>query len=289
MKLIAFTLTGFLMMAGAGRAQQTEVQVQNGQIKIEVTTNPESCAADSLEKENPNIPSPAQPCKELAITNNSRMSITAWVSTTERESSGGARRLSSMGIRSEDNAVFGEDSRMSPPILSHDTHRVDMGNATRVKFRAAIFEDGSIYGDPDWVNRIVQNRRQVYQDVADSLQKLRASAKAETPREEVVREFRELDRDQRERDYSELRDLPRAQRLRLPRLDIYGMVALDLEPTPAPGGGGLIADINQVESSLLGIAQRLLVSEPPIADHPVLVGEPLADASPPERPSATQP
>src|SRR5690348_17063022 len=156
MRVIASALATLLVMAGSSRGQQTEVQVQNQQIKVEVTKDPESCSALQTAGENSKAPSPKTSCTLLAITDNSSMPITAWVATTERESSGEAHRPSSMGIRSEDHAVFNEDSGMSPPILPHDTHRVDMGNPTRVKFQAAVFEDGSTYGDPYWVNRIVQ-------------------------------------------------------------------------------------------------------------------------------------
>src|SRR5690349_6408773 len=114
MKLIVFSLSSALIMIGAGRAQQTEVQVQNEQIKVEVTKDSECCAALPLDEKDSKMPSPKRPCILLAITNNSSVPITAWVATTERENSGESHRLSSIGVRSEDNAVFGEDPRMNP-------------------------------------------------------------------------------------------------------------------------------------------------------------------------------
>jgi hypothetical protein len=47
------------------------------------------------------------------------------------------------------------------------------------------------------------------------------------------------------------------------------------------GDSVLGEDLDRLDSMLLGIAHRLLVSRPPISDHPVAVGEPLDGTTPP--------
>jgi hypothetical protein len=268
-QLVAFTFLGVLVMAGVCLAQQTEVLVDNEQIKVEATTYPEIC---STGQEASDSGSTNPTCIELAITNNSRVPITSWVATTEREAPGPSRKVVGRGIHAEDSVLISVLLLENPnyfEILSLDTHRVQMGNPTRVDFKAAIFEDGTVFGEPEWVNRIVQNRRQVYQDVAEALQKLRAAKQAGTPRGQVIQEFHELESKERAEELERLRSLPASERVRLPRLGIFGMVAMNLAPKQTTESGALNEDLNRQESMLLGLAQRLLVSRPPITDHPV--------------------
>jgi hypothetical protein len=279
LKRTALILLGALILTGVVRAQEAQVLAQNDQIKIEVTQFREACSDLVTSKEHPNPLSANMTCTELAITNNSRMPITAWVATRMTESPRPTRRAVETGIRAEDAVLFGGDSRNNREILPRDTHRVLMGNPTRVDFRAAIFEDGSVFGEPEWVQRLVQNRRQVYQDAAEALQKLRAAQQEGMPREQIIQEFQERERDERAKEeQSRLHTLAGPERLRLPKLGIFEMVAMNLRGGQTPGSEGLVGDLNRLDSMLLGIANRLLVAKPPISDHPTGVGEPLDSA-----------
>ena len=277
MKRTALILLGALILTGVVRAQETQVLTQNDQIKIEVTKFREACSNLVTGKEHPNALSANMTCTELTITNNSRMSITAWVATRMTESPRPTRQAVEAGIRAEDAVLFGGDSRNNREILPRDTHRVIMENPTRVDFRAAIFEDGSVFGEPEWVQRLVQNRRQVYQDVAEALQKLRAAQQEGTPRDQIIQEFQERNERAKE-EQAGLHPLAGPERLRLPKLGIFEMVAMNLRGGQTPGSGGLVDDLNRLDSMLLGVANRLLVAKPPISDHPTGVGEPLDSA-----------
>src|SRR6266568_4465127 len=156
MKPLIFTLGGVLTLAAPLRAQQTQVLAENDQIRIELTKYSEPCAVLLLGNGNPNPQDVNLTCLELAITNKSRAPITAWVATTQTDRPGAPRNPAAMGIRSSDS-VLQHDNPNAPEILRRDTHRVLMGNPTRVDFKAAVFSDGSVFGDPEWVKRIVQN------------------------------------------------------------------------------------------------------------------------------------
>jgi hypothetical protein len=267
---------GVLILVAPLWAQQTQVLAENDQIKVEVTKYLEPCAALFTGKGN-STPQDVNPtCTELAITNKSREPITAWVAVTETDVPGARHNPTAMGVRSSDSVAVAEDNRNNPQILARDTHRVGIGNPTRVDFKAAVFSDGSVFGDPEWVKRIIENRRQVYQATAIALQKLRAAQEAGTKREQLVREFRDLERRERGQETQSRGALAGPARLILSRLGVYGTVAANLERGQTESNADTLShDIDRLESMMLDIGNRLLVSRPPISDHPVPLGEPL--------------
>jgi hypothetical protein len=280
MKPLTFMLGSVLILAAGLWAQQTQVLVENNQIKIELTKYLEPCAVVVGGKGSSNSQDANLTCTELAITNKSRTPITAWVATTETDVPGAPHHPPAMGIRSSDSVP--RDNPNDSQILPRDTHRVILGNKTRVDFKAAVFSDGSVFGDPEWVKRIIQNRRQIYQATAIALRKLRAAKEAGTPREQLVREFRELERQEREQDIRSRRALTGPPSLPLSRLGVYGTVAANLERSQAEGNADTLSrDIDHLESMMLEIGNQLLVSRPPISDHPVPLGEPLDSPLPP--------
>lgn len=281
MKPLTFTLGGVLMLAATLAAQQTKVLADSDQIRIEATKYSEPCAVLLTGKKNSNLQDMNPTCTELAITNKSRVPITAWVAITETDRPGAPRNPVAAGIRSSDSVPH--DDPNDPEILPRDTHRVILGNPTGVDFKAAVFSDGSVFGDPEWVKRIVQNRRQVYQDTAIALQKLRAAEEARTPREQLIQEFRELDREEREQESQSRRALAGPDRLMLSRVGVYATVLANLEHGQAESNADMLKrDIERLQSMMLEIGQRVLVSRPPITDHLVPLGEPL-DSLPPAR------
>jgi hypothetical protein len=285
MKAFTFALGGVLILAAPLGGQQTQVLVENDQIKIEVTKYSEPCAVLSADKENSNPQDTNSSCTELAVINKSREPITAWAATTETDVPGARHNPSVISMRSSDCVLRDSVRRgyTDPQILPHGTHRVALSNPTRVVFRAAVFSDGSVLGDPEWVKRIVQDRRQIYQETAIALQKLRAAKEAGTTREELVREFRELERQEIKQEMQSRRHPAVLADLMLPRLDVYGDVAGNLERGQAQTyAGSLSDDIDNQESMLLDMGNQLLVSKPPISDHAVPLGEPLDSPPPPE-------
>jgi hypothetical protein len=263
-----------LLFIGVVRAQETQVLLQNEQIKVEVTKYSESCALLRTGKGNPSTTSAEATCTEMAITNNSNAPITAWLATSERGGPGAPGRITGMSIRTGDSVIFAEDRANNAEILPRDTHRVTMETPARVDFKAAVFQDGSVFGATEWVDRIVQNRRLVYRDVAEALKRLRLAQQAGTPREQVISDFQELERNEKAQEQASLRTLPRQERLILPRLGVYGTVAGNLASSQTDAAA-FSNDLSRVESMLLTIGSRLLVSHPRLSDHPVPLGEPL--------------
>lgn len=276
-------LSGFLLTLGAfrglraaGQSQSaSQVLVENDQIKIELTKYAERCAVLTTGHDNPHPQDMSSTCTELAITNKWRVPITAWAATTETELPVARPNHTVTGLRSSDSIASSANDVNNVQILARDTHRVIIGNPTRVDFRAAVFSDASVFGDPEWVRRIIQNRRQIYQDTVTAVQKLRAAQKAGTPREQLAQEFRELDRQEREQEIQSRRAVAGPARL-MPLLSVYGSAAANLSrPETAGPGNSVSRDIESLESWMLSLGARLLVSRPPISDHSVLVGEPL--------------
>lgn len=268
------TIGAFRGLRAAGPPQSaSQVLVENDQIKIELTKYPERCTVLTTGHDNPNPQDMSSTCTELAITNKWRVPITAWVATTETDLP--EARHTAIGLRSSDSIASPENNLNNAQILTRDTHRIILGTPTRVDFKAAVFSDGTVFGDPEWVKQIIQNRSQIYQDTATALQKLRAAQKAGTPREQLVQEFRELDQQEQGQEIQSRRAVAGPASLR-PAFCVYRSVASILSRPEAGGpGNSLRRDIESLESWMLQLGGRLLVSSPPISEHSVLVGEPL--------------
>ena len=257
------------VLRGAGQPQSaSQVLVVNDHIQIELTKHPERCMVLTTGHDNPNPQDMSSTCTELAITNKWTVPMTAWVAITETDLP--EARHTAMGVRSSDSVAGCGDVLNNPQILARDTHRVIMGTPTRVDFKAAVFSDGSVFGDPEWVKRIIQNRRQIYQDTVTAVQKLRAAQKAGTPREQLIQEFRELERQEEEQETQSRRAVAGPASL-TPPLCVYESVASNLSLSHDP----LNRDIERLESWMLQLGGRLLVSSPPISENSAQVGEPL--------------
>lgn len=279
MKFLGLTLIGVITLNGTSRAQQTEVVAQNEKIKVELTRFSKSC--DDLMTGSPNESPAGSICVEMAITNNSPRAITAWIAITKTDHLEGSRHAIATGIIANDHVL--DTTVNSPEILPRDTHRPIMGNPDTVEFKAAIFEDGSVFGDSAWADRIVENRRQVYQDAALALQKLRLAQQTTTSADQLIQEFEDLDRKEKEAEAERGRTLSGPARLRLPRPGIFGTVSINLERMDAHEGSVLPPnhEIEFLKTMLFEIAYRIMHSQPPITSHPTPLGEPLEDLAPP--------
>jgi hypothetical protein len=264
-------------LTGLGTRVQTQetrvLLLQNQQLKVEMTKHLESCAAFHAGEGNLNAAAAAI-CTEISITNNSGAPITAWLATAEWESPAAPGKTSGVSVHAGDSVIFADDRLYNAEILPHDTHRVQMGNPAHVDFKAAVFQDGSVFGATECVDRIVQNRRRVYQDVAESLKTLRAARQAGETREQIFMHLQEMDQKEREQEQANLRALPLEDRLMLPRPSVYGLIARSLGSYQMDAAT-LGDDLDRSESMLLNIANRLLASQPRLSNHPVPLGEPL--------------
>lgn len=279
MRFYIFTLGAFLTLAPASYSQQTQVVTDNQQIEVEVTTYPETCTVLLTGKERSSLHLANNTCTELAITNHSQEPITAWAAVTRRNLRGGGHQHFSSGARADDNLLT-VNSMNAPLILPRDTHRVILGNPDRVEFKAAIFRGGSTFGDPAWIKRIIENRRQHYQDVAVAIATLRSACKNGTTAAALAQEFQALEQKERE----EIKNRPNpADPLSLPLggIDVFGTVEANLGPRQPGTSAARNECPDRALSMMMDLANKLLVSRPPIADHPVPLGEPLDTVIPP--------
>lgn len=289
MKVFRYLVLGTLFFGAAIRAQETHVLLQNQQIKVEVTKVRESCAVFLSAKAESPPASPDATCTEMAITNNSNVAITAWVATAESGSSAGKTKGSRIDVflddcvndpicmeherggESQSYHIVLDDRLNDAAILPHGTHHVALGNWGEVQFRAAVFQNGSVCGAPQWVDRIVQNRRRVYQDIGETLKTLREARQAGTSRKQIIDSLQKLQR----REDALLRGNHgiSASRERLwPRFAVYWTIAQSLLPRQTDACS-LGDDLNYTESMLLGLGNRLLASQPPLSDHSAPLGE----------------
>ena len=201
MNFLRFTLIGVLVLSSSSQAQETQVLAQNAQIKVELTRFSEDCF-DLMARDAPKAPSAPSTCVEMAITNNASPSITAWIAVVRKGHYPGNSGFIATGIQSIDQVL--DETVNSQEIRHRDTHRTMLGNPDVVEFKVAIFEDGSFFGDPAWADRIVENRRQVYQDIAVALQKLRSARELSTS-DQLVREFKDLAQKEKEAEHEKRR------------------------------------------------------------------------------------
>jgi hypothetical protein len=64
--------------------------------------------------------------------------------------------------------------------------------AIEIKLLAAVFADGTSEGEPEWISRIVNQRRKTFADLKQALAILREEMAKETPREALLGKFHEF-------------------------------------------------------------------------------------------------
>jgi hypothetical protein len=60
------------------------------------------------------------------------------------------------------------------------------------ELKAAVFSDGTTWGDPEWVQRILECRRAYYTDLGVAIRKIRQALEEDTPIEQLRKEFEQL-------------------------------------------------------------------------------------------------
>lgn len=133
---------------------------------------------------------------QLAITNSSAVPVTAFAIYIEWALPGGPKGHS---VRIVDSVINHPRDR---EIMPGDTQRFVFGPATRmgssavspprVTFEAAIFANGSTFGDPGWVRRIIQDRKAVYANEGRAIRELLSARSSGETRQELVSQFHGL-------------------------------------------------------------------------------------------------
>jgi hypothetical protein len=268
---------GVLALAAPLCAQETHTIFENEQIKVGLTTGLERCTAGGALPA-PRVGDPNPTCSELAVTNKSAVPITAWAVRTEKGYlpwGDGLAYLPSQWV------PRGGTYRTIPPGT---THREAVADSTDADLKAAIFEDGSVFGEPQWLQRIVQNRRQTYNDTVIAVHKLRDAKEGGMRREELAREFRELQREESKREFGTAPPLHSTVPLPiLPSFSLFNTIVEELEERKNVDATVLEEkseevtpqEIDRLVSMVFTLGKLLLESKPPITGHPVEPGEPL--------------
>lgn len=152
------------------------------------------------------IPDPTRGGIDVTLQNNSNALLTAFVVTFTRqflETSGKTGTVTHLEWSDPATGIFNrpiqlakgqqwtfyDDERVSNPVGGPD-----------VELRAAVFQDGTSFGDPAWVQRIELAREYVLQDLNTLIAELQAALKNQPPRDELIAQFQQArDRDDQER------------------------------------------------------------------------------------------
>lgn len=201
---------------------------------------------------------------EIAITNHSKQPITALVLTSEHFPLVNTVKHFTT-IRWVDS-IFSLTDR---PLMPNDTQAFKYGGPNpgpdrmrvEIKLEAAIFEDGSTFGDPTWIERLTEGRRFLYEHLGTALKVLQAAQQTGDSREQLIQAFGE--REQTRLAAARSREDERAIRT------VFGTVRANLEQGTAPGGTPIAVDrtIQAVIQQFLQRRQRLLASKPAVAQQ----------------------
>jgi hypothetical protein len=132
---------------------------------------------------------------ELAITNNrEKQMVTAFI--LFRPSSNPQVYRSAPDYH--DILFTSEQHNYSDAIMALETKRFRYPPASEKlkneveELKAAVFSDGTTWGDSEWVQRILECRRAYYNDLGVAIQKIRQALEADTPIEQLRKEFEQL-------------------------------------------------------------------------------------------------
>jgi hypothetical protein len=123
------------------------------------------------------------PSIHAIITNNSSQPVMAYY-ILSRSRDGGSPFDTGEGGEGEDfqdTVIFGHR-----PILPGEARKVEFhGDMKPIVFEAALFEDGSWYGDPCWAGRIVRHRKIEYRIAKGALEALERALETEMTLDEL--------------------------------------------------------------------------------------------------------
>ncbi len=84
------------------------------------------------------------------------------------------------------------DKRRLPALYCSETWTGDPAVEPRVFLQAAVFADGSFYGDERWARSTVERRKRSYRHVEAAIQKLTSALQSNGSREQLINDFTEL-------------------------------------------------------------------------------------------------
>ncbi len=200
---------------------------------------------------------------EISITNLSNQAVTAFVLFSEHTPLVSTVRYY--------YTIKWVDSIFSPhdrPIMPNETQRFKYGGPnpgpdrvrTEVSLKAAVFADGTAFGDPVWGDRLIQGRKSLFEHFGKAIQALQLARARSASREELIRTFTETES-------AELSTTQTPERQRGIRT-AYGTVIANLQRSTTPNGAVIALDniIDGVLREFLERRQRLLSSKPSIAE-----------------------
>ncbi len=133
---------------------------------------------------------------QLALTNGSQEPMTAFAVYIELTLPGVAAPHPH-SIRIVDSVLNPRDQEVMPG----DTHRLTFGGVVgpggvvsppKVTLEAAVFADGSTFGDPSWVQRIIADRKTAYQNIGVAIRELQSAQASGETRQQLVARFAAL-------------------------------------------------------------------------------------------------
>jgi hypothetical protein len=208
---------------------------------------------------------------ELNVINRGEQPVTALVITLEHGPASQPHRGTL--VDTMDTALNITDR----PIMPGDTRTFAYGAGPGVSavaprpgwhselaLQAAIFADGSTFGDPDWAQRLIDARRSRYKHLGGAIQALHVGRETGKSKPELIAEFQELEKGALASVHGQ--KWPNEM---LAIRWVYDTVLLQLQQGPGPGGTPtpLDAVLNYIIQELMQQRQRLLASKPPVTEN----------------------
>lgn len=134
---------------------------------------------------------------QLAVTNNSEtMMVMAYVIIHQSFKPGRDRPIA-YGGDFKDVLFHSDQHNFQDAIRPLETRRIRYGAKSpeiqnQIDLKAAVFSDGTTWGDPEWVQRILKCRRYFYDDLGLAIEKIKAALDAGAPIEPLRQEFEQL-------------------------------------------------------------------------------------------------
>lgn len=201
---------------------------------------------------------------DLAVTDHSRRIVTAWVIFVDFVPLLQGTPRATQTIYT-DNVINPFDR----PLMPNDTRTVNVGGtepgSTKTKvevgFEAALFDDGSAFGDPSWSNRLVQQRKYLYVHIQEAIELLDGAKPKGTSREDLINQMQSIKK-------TKLNSAETPEEQRAIR-KVYEEAAVNLQRSQRPDGTVIpVSDrIDQIEKQFVQERQRILASKPPVTDQ----------------------
>lgn len=135
---------------------------------------------------------------QLAVTNNSEtITVMAYVIIHQSLLPGRDRPIANGGDFKDVLFHSEQHNNFQDAIEPLETRRFRFGTKgseiqNQIELKAAVFSDGTTWGDREWVQRILKSRRYFYDDLGLAIEKIKAALDAGSPVEPLRQEFDQL-------------------------------------------------------------------------------------------------